>query len=192
MATSTGQPNPSLPYEPVGRWGHISAIVEGRNYMMLGHHGAVTTTAPPPTVVEIFQDEFTNWQPKPTLGQPPPGLVRAACIAIDSYIYLVGGRDEKAYYNTIHCLDTKRLMWREIQASNPSEAPMAKYGPGMVSLSSNVLVIVAGYGRLPDQHRPDAQYTPNPKHEGQGWNNELHCFHVDSSELCNLFAKVHT
>jgi len=186
MAISTGQPNPSLPYQPVGRWGHISAIVEGRNYIMLGGHGAVTTRAPPPTVVEVFQDDFPNWQRKPTSGQPPSGLFFAVCIAIDSYIYHFGGRDEKAYYNTIHCLDTKRLIWREIQASNPSEAPMAKYGPGMVSLSSNILVVVAGYGWLPDHHGPDAQYTPHPDpgYEGQGWTNELHCFHVDSSELC--------
>ena len=178
MATSTGQPNPPLPCEPVGRWGHISAIVEGRNYMMLGHHGALTRR-PPPTVVEVFQDEIPNWQQKPTSGQSPPGLVDSACTAIGSNIYVF--RD-----TTVHYLDTKRLIWREIQASNPSEAPMAKYGPGMVSLNSNVLVIVAGYGWLPDHHGPDAQYTPHPDpgYEGQGWTNELHCFHVDSSELC--------
>ena len=190
MATSTGQPNPPLPYEPVGRWGHISAIVEGINYMMLGDHGALTTTAPPPTVVEVFEEEFPSWQQKPTSGQPPPGLVSAACIANDIHIYIFGGTDITTAYKTIHHLDTKRLVWREIQASNPSEAPMAKYGPGMVSLNSNVLVVVAGYGLLPEQQHPDAQYIPDPEHEGLGWTNELHCFHVDSSEL--WFAKVHT
>ena len=186
MATSTGQPNPSLPYEPVGRWGHISAIVEGRNYMMLGHHGALTTRAAAPTVVEVFQDEFPKWQQKPTLGQPPPGLVSAACIAVDSYIYHFGGIDEATFYNTIHCLDTKRLIWKEISTSNPGEAPMAKGSAGMIALSPNILVVVAGYGDLPKHHCPYAQYTPDPDpdHEGQGWTNELHCFHVDSSELC--------
>jgi len=183
MATSTGQP-PSLPYEPVGRWGHISAVIQDRQYTINGRYGALASR-PPPAMVEIL-DIIPNWQQKATSGQTPPGTLFAACIAMDSYIYHFGGRDEKAYYNTIHCLDTKRLIWREIQASNPSEAPMAKYGPGMVSLSSNILVVVAGYGWLPDHHGPDAQYTPHPDpgYEGQGWTNELHCFHVDSSELC--------
>ena len=185
MATSTGQPNPSLPYEPVGRFGHISAIVEGRNYMMLGYHGALTTRAPPPTVVEVF-DEFSNWQQKPTSGQPPPGLDSAACIAVDNYIYRFGGFDGTTFYNAIHCLDTKRLIWKEISTSNPGEAPMAKDSAGMIALSPNILVIVAGYGYLPDNHHRDAQYIPNlnPGYEGRGWTNELHCFHVDSSELC--------
>ena len=176
MATSTGKPNPSLPYEPVGRWGHISAIVEGRNYMMLGHHGALTRR-PPPTVVEVFQDEIPNWQQKPTSGQSPPGLVDSACTAIGSNIYVFRN-------TTIHCLDTKRLIWRKIQASNPSEAPMAKMGAGMVSLTTNILVIVGGFQKRPNHRHPDRHYIPNPKCEGWGWTNELHCFHVDSSELC--------
>ena len=154
--------------------------------MMLGHHGALTTRAAAPTVVEVFQDEFPKWQQKPTLGQPPPGLVSAACIAVDSYIYHFGGIDEATFYNTIHCLDTERLIWKEISTSNPGEAPMAKHSVGMISLSPNILVIVAGYGDLTDHHCPDAQYTPHPdpEYEGLGWTNELHCFHVDSSELC--------
>ena len=185
MAISTGQPNPSLPYEPVGRWGHISAIVEGRNYMMLGHHGALTTRAPPPTVVEVL-DEVPHWHQKTTSGQSPPGLVSAACIAIDSHIYHFGGHDGTTFYNTIHCLDTKRLIWKEISTSNPGEAPMARSYAGMIALSPNILVVVAGYGDLPKHHCPDAQYTPDPdpRNEGLGWTNELHCFHVDSSELC--------
>jgi len=154
--------------------------------MMLGHPGAVTTRAPPPTVVEVFQEEFTNWKQKTTSGQPPPGLVYAACIAIDSYIYHFGGYDGTSFYNTMHCLDTKRLIWKEISTSNPGEAPMAKHSTGMTALSPTILVVVAGYGKLPVHHSRDAQYTPNPDpgYEGLGWTNELHCFHVDSSELC--------
>ena len=183
MAASTGQP-PSLPYEPVGRWGHISAVIQDRQYTFKGRYGALASRLPP-KMVEIL-DIIPNWQQKATSGQTPPGTLFAACIAMDSYIYHFGGHDEKAYYNTIHCLDTKRLIWKEISTSNPGEAPMAKDSAGMIALSPNILVIVAGYGYLPDNHHRDAQYIPNlnPGYEGRGWTNELHCFHVDSSELC--------
>ena len=181
MAASTGQP-PSLSYEPVGRWGHISAVIQDRQYTFKGRYGALASRLPP-KMVEIL-DIIPNWQQKATSGQTPPGTLFAACIAMNSYIYHFGGRDEKAYYSTIHCLETKRLIWKKILTSNPGEAPMAKCSAGMIALSPNILVVVAGYGKLPDHHRRDVQYTPDPKREGWGWTNELHCFHVDSSEIC--------
>ena len=185
MAANTGQP-PSLPYEPVGRWGHISAIVEGRQYTCHGHCGAATAK-PHPRVVEIFQHSMPNWKQKATSGQATPGLLSAACTTIGIHIYVFGGSDDTAYYSTIHRLDTKSLTWTEITTSNPGEAPMAKCNAGMLVMSVSILVIVGGYGMLPHhQHHPNRQYTPDPDpgYEGRGWTNELHCFHVDSSELC--------
>ena len=180
MAASTGQP-PSLPYRPLGRFGHVSTIIEGRQYMWHGSYGALS--GPPPSVVEVFEDVLPNWQQKATSGQPPPESVYAACTSIGIHIYVFGGLDTKTAYNTIHRLDTKRLVWRELPTSNPSEAPMAKWCARMVSLTTNILVIVGGYGILPDHRHPNRQYTPYPVYEGMGWTNELHCFHVVSSEL---------
>ena len=179
MAANTGQP-PSLPYEPVGRLGHISAVVSGRQYTCHGHYGAATAKTHP-RMVEIFQHSIPNWEQKPTSGQPAPGLLFAACTTIGIHIYVFGGGDDTAstFCNTIHRLDLKSLIWTEISTSNPREAPMAKYSAGMVSVRDNILVIVGGYGKLPDHQHPNRQYTPDADPE-LGWTNELHCFHVDS------------
>ena len=61
------------------------------------------------------------------------------------------------------------------------EAPMHKFDSAMLE-HANKLVVSGGYGVLPELSDPD-KYVPNPKYEGMGYTNEVHCFHVDSSEL---------
>ena len=180
MASPPGHP-PSQ-YEPAGRWGHCSTFIDGKYYTYGGHFGA--GGSPPLSMVEILDLVTEKWQQIPTAGETPPGHMNASCAVIGTSLFHFGGRDGYKYYNTIHCLETSKLMWRANPADNPRHAPMSKSGAGMVVVG-NILIITGGYGDLPDHPNPDKYVPgPDPDHEGEGWTNEVHCFHVDSSELC--------
>ena len=58
---------------------------------------------------------------------------------------------------------------------------MRKFGSAML-VYANKLVVSGGCGVLPELSDPD-KYVPDPEYEGWGHTNEVHCFHVDSSEL---------
>ena len=179
MASPPGHP-PSLHYyEPQGQIWHCSVIINGKQYTYGGQFGAGGSS--PISMVEILDLATEKWQQIPTTGETPPGHISASCTAVGTYIFHFGGRDRYKYYNTIHCLEISKLMWRANPADNPRHAPMSKNGSGMVVVG-NILIISGGFGELPDHPNPD-NYVPDPDREGEGWTNKVHCFHVDSSEL---------
>ena len=180
MASPPGHLPSQHYYEPQGRFSHCSAIVDGKQYTYGGYFGA--GGSPPLSMVEILDLVTEKWQQIPTTGEAPPGYMDASCAAVGTYIFHFGGRDANKYYNTIHCLEISKLTWRATPAVNPRQAPIPKYGAGMVVIG-NILIISGGVGYLPD-HPDPGKYVPNPVYEGRGYTNEVHCFHVDSSELC--------
>ena len=180
MAFPPGHP-PSQ-YEPAGRWCHCSAFISGKYYTYGGDCGAGGSA--PISMVEILDSVTEKWQQIPTTGETPPGHMNASCAAVGTYIFHFGGQDRYNYYNTIHCLEISKLTWSAVLPANSQEAPMPKFDSGMLIYANN-LVVVGGYGDVPQHPHPD-KYVPDPYpgYEGQGWTNEVHCFHVDSSELC--------
>ena len=181
MASPPGPP-PLEHSEPQGQIWHWSVIVDGKQYTYGGDFGA--GGSPPLSTVETFDLVTEQWQQMPTTGEAPPGHMNSSCAAVGTHIHHFGGRDkEYRYYNTIHCLEISQLTWRATPAVNPHEAPMLKGGAAML-VYGNTLVISGGYGVLPQNPNPN-KYIPDPDYEeGQGYTNEVHCFHVDSSELC--------
>ena len=178
MASPPGPP-PLEHNEPQGRWCHCSAIVDGKQYTYGGYCGA--GGFPTLTAVHVFNNVTELWQETPTSGEPPPGFMGASCATIGARLFHFGGGDGTNYHNTIHCLDINSGWWISMPATNLQEAPMLKGGAGMLAYE-NILVVSGGYGDLPAHPDPE-KYVPNPENEGEGWTNELHCFHVDSSEL---------
>ena len=179
MASPPG-PFPPEHYEPQGRLWHCSAIVDGKQYTYGGYCGAGKT--PTLTAVDVFDPETQLWQQTPTSGQPPPGFLWGSCAVNGAHLYHFGGYDGSNYYNTIHCLNMEDLSWSAATATHTQGAPMHKSFAGMLGYANN-LVITGGHGVLTELSDPD-KFVPHPRYEGQGWTNEIHCFQVDSSELC--------
>ena len=173
--------HPPSQYEPAGRWGHCSTFIDGKKYTYGGHCGA--GGVPPLSMVEILDLVTEKWQQTPTSGDPPPGYINASCAVIGAHLFHFGGMDvSNRFYNTIHQFDTRVLRWNPIRPTNTQEGPRPKINAGMIDHEKR-LVISGGYADLPDHPHPD-KYVPDPDDEGRGWTNEVHCFHVDSSELC--------
>ena len=177
MASTPGPP-PSQ-HEPQGRYGHWSAIVDGKQYTYGGHSGV--GRSPTLTTVNIFDPTTKLWQLTPTSGEPPPGFVGASCGVIGQQLFHFGGHDGSNMYNTVHILNVTNLSWSTTTSTHTQGAPMRKFGSAMLE-HANKLVVSGGYGVLPELSDPD-KYVPHPEYEGRGYTNEVHCFHVDSSEL---------
>ena len=183
-------------YEPQARFGHCSALVNGKIFMYGGHISPRLTQ--PPTVVDVFDPATAKWDQITTTGPPPPGFMYASCAVIAIYLYEFGGRDEISYFNDIHQLNTTNLKWAKLDVANQGEAPMAKAGAAMVSYNQRILITVGGYGILPYHHRSGTEYIPDPNFPVQGWTNELLYFDVNSGELYvqlhsfTLFTSLHT
>ena len=172
---------PPSQHEPQERFWHCSAIVDGKQYTYGGHFGK---DGPPTlTTVNIFDPTTELWQQTPTSGEPPPGFWLASCCVIGPQLYHFGGYDGSKRYNTIHSLNTTDLSWSAATPTHTQGAPMCKIGSGILVYANN-LVVSGGYGDLPELSDPD-KYVPDsePGYEDRGWTNEVHCFHVDSSEL---------
>ena len=180
MATAPPTP-PDLHYEPKPRYGHCSALVEGKWITYGGDFGADGGVADPPTSVDVFDPDKEEWTQTGTSGKPPSGVYGAACVAVGPLLYHIGGSDDDNRYNTVHCLDTTTMEWRELQPSNPQAAPMKKGGLGGLSYK-NKIVTVGGHGVLPINHQPGVEYVPDPKNEGDGWTNEVVCYDTEQSE----------
>ena len=179
---ATAPPSPPDPhYEPKPRYGHCSALVEGKWITYGGHYGADGGIADPPTSVNVFDPDREEWTQMTTSGTPPSGIGYAACIAVGPLLYHIGGLDDDNLYSTVHCLDTTTKEWRELQPVNPPEAPMKKYGLAGISYG-NIIVTVGGNGVLPTNRHPGVEYIPDPKRKGEGWTNEVVCYDTEQSE----------
>ena len=180
MATSYASP-PDPRYKPKSRWGHCSALVEGKWITYGGDFGADVGYADPPTSVDVFDPDREEWTQMTISGSPPSGVLGAACVAVGPLLYHIGGEDEGNGYNTVHCLDTTTKEWRELHPANPQAAPMKK--SGMVGISyRNTVVTVGGYGFLPTNRHPGVEYIPRPEVEGEEWTNEVVCYDTEQSE----------
>ena len=96
-------------------------------------------------------------------------------------LFHFGGSDGSNVYNMIHCLNTTDLSWSATTSTHMQGAPMRKFYSAMLE-HANKLVVSGGFGVLPELSDPD-KYVPDPARDGNGHTNEVHCFHVDSSEL---------
>ena len=178
---ATAPPSPPDPrYEPKPRYSHCSALVEGK-WITYGGVGSDGGRADPPTSINVFDPDREEWTQMTTSGSPPSGVVDAACVAVGPLLYHIGGLDEGADYNTVHCLDTTTMEWRELQPANPQAAPMKKFGLAGISYGS-IIVTVGGCGVLPTNRHPGVEYIPHPESEGEGWTNEVVCYDTEQSE----------
>ena len=168
-------------YEPHARWGHWTALINGKLYTYGGCYPGISRE--PPSVVELFDVATELWVQSPTSGPPPPGFIDAVCVVMGENCYHFGGRNGVDYFNGIHKLNSHTLIWKELKPMNPHAAPMCKAGTCMVSFSERYLVTFAGYGTLPEHPHRGAEYVPDPKFGGRrGWTNELLVFDTSSSK----------
>ena len=179
--------SPALPtvlqYEPTARWGHCTAVVNGRLLMYGGTDSDGQTHDEPPSVVEIFEDG--TWKSILTTGELPEGYVGLTATAVaDTLFTFAGVGGERSYSNKLFALRTVSLEWNELHPVNPDEAPSAKVQSAIIAFQRNILCTFGGNGPLPTSPYPGAEYVAKEDEDGEGCNNELACYDLSKGVLC--------
>lgn len=97
-----------------------------------------------------------------------------------THLYVYGGYDGSDWQSSLHQLDTKSWMWKDISSS---AGPMKKSACGMVAYDSK-LVLFGGYGSPSGPIQRGAELIKNVGRSTnvRGWTNELHVFDLKEGE----------
>ena len=171
----------ALYQESSPRFLHCAAQV-GENCYLWGGHFSEKGLKGPALSLQIFHSINETWEAKTTTGNPPSGLLEGACTTASKSLYHFGGNDGNQFYNSLHCLQSDTLQWRELRAA--ANRPMPKSGCGIVTyreeaLSAASLIVFAGYGKPVSPTSPGARFVPDDRFFGwRGWTNEMHLFNL--------------
>ena len=90
-----------------------------------------------------------SWSSQITTGTPPLGVIGVSCTTNINNIYYFGGwcGHDNCYHNSLNCLDTLTLQWRELQSTANNSVSKRGYG-GMMLMESEdepqQLLIIGG------------------------------------------------
>uniref|UniRef100_A0A1X7TUF4 Uncharacterized protein n=1 Tax=Amphimedon queenslandica TaxID=400682 RepID=A0A1X7TUF4_AMPQE len=89
------------------------------------------------SVIDKFDLLSGVWSSESTDGTPPFGIRGVSCAAINNNIYYFGGfcGHESCYHNSLNCLDTLTLQWKELQPTGDNSVTKRGYG-GMIAMGS--------------------------------------------------------
>ena len=166
--------------EPSPRFGHLSAVVEGKLCVYRGRtKDFLKEKSGLASSVHSFDGLLESWSSEDTGGDvPPPGLHDGACAYSGHHVYVYGGYDGSAHQGSLHQLDTRTWTWKQLS----STGPMRKAGCKMVAYDSN-LVLFGGYGIPSGPTQPGAEFVKYSKYtDGSGLTNELHTFDLIKGE----------
>ena len=167
-------------YEPLPRFSHVSQSVGSKVVVQGGRTKDFSekTQQHLTSVVETLDPYSELWEQRQVEGDAPsPGTYAAANTSINDDLYTFGGYDGRAYFNTLHKLDTKTWHWCQLSPQNAEGAPMPKAGCRMISIKDS-LVVFGGLGRPGGPAEPRSFMKDTRDTDGSGWTNELHIYHL--------------
>ena len=153
-------------YEPDPRYSPFSAVIHGELYVWGGK--AVATTS-----LQVYHPCLESWRQLDTRGPPPTGLACGGSAHSENYFYVYGGiRQDGSYSLCLHRLDTMTSSWTQV-AAHSADAPMKKYGCGMI-IYENSVIIIGGWGIRNGPIQPGSEWRKGRDEYNKGWTNEMH------------------
>ena len=130
---STGQ------YQLGWRYHHTTAVVGEVLYCWGGTREGFDWSHDSPikrqctSAIDAFNLLSGVWSSQPARGTPPLGIIGVSCTTINNNIYYFGGwcGHGTCYHNSLNCLDTLTLQWKELQSTNNNSVTKRGYG-GMI------------------------------------------------------------
>ena len=186
---STGQ------YRPGWRAEHTTAVVGEVLYCWGGHQEGLDESHDSPSKIQCTSaiDAFNLlsgvWSSKPTRGTPPLGMIGVFCTTINNNIYYFGGYcgHDSCYHNSLNCLDTLSLQWKELQPT--SNNPVIKRGfGGMIVMGSEgepqQLLVIGGQGPISANtvYHHQFKYKKIPSRDDRLRTNEQNIYNMSSGK----------
>ena len=178
----------SAPYRPPGVRGSCAFVHNGAFHI---HSGCLSggydhVDAHTPRDLEHLDLTTLEWSVSETKGeQVPEGVSGACCTVIGDNLYTFGGWIYGGLRTAdVHQLDLLTLIWKHLDAKNPTQGPIMKDKCGMVPYGEAMLCVFGGYGGYPSL--PGLVHQPGARYEWDSnalllncWTNELHVFHIE-------------
>ena len=150
---STGQ------YQLGWRSQHTTAVVGEVLYCWGGFREGLVGSHDSPTkrqctsAIDAFNLLSGVWSSQPTRGTPPLGIIGVSCTTINNNIYYFGGYcgHDTCNHNSLNCLDTLTLQWKELQSTNNNSVSKRSFG-GMIVMGSEgepqQLLVIGGMASI--------------------------------------------
>ena len=164
---STGQ------YQLGWRARHTTAVVGEVLYCWGGEQEGLDASHDSPTkrectsAIDGFNLLSRVWSSQPTRGTPPLGIIGVSCTTINNNIYYFGGYcgHDICFHNSLNCLDTLTLQWKELQPTTSDNSVTKRAYGGMIAMESEgepqQLLVIGGVGPLSiaTQYHPQFKYN---------------------------------
>ncbi|XP_019857672.1 PREDICTED: uncharacterized protein LOC109585968 [Amphimedon queenslandica] len=117
------------------------------------------------STIDAFNFLSGVWSSQPTRGTPPLGIMGVSCTTINNNIYYFGGwcGHDTCYHNSLNCLDTLTLQWKELQPTDNNSVTKRNFG-GMIAMGGEgepqQLLVVGGIAprSTTTQYHPQFKY----------------------------------
>ena len=186
---STGQ------YRPRWRAEHTTAVVGEVLYCWGGYQEGLDESHDSPTkrqctsAIDAFNLLSGVWSPKPTRGTPPLGVIGVSCTTINNNIYYFGGwcGHDNCFHNSLNCLDTLTLQWKELQPTSDNSVNKRGFG-GMIVMGSEgepqQLLVIGGQGPISPntQYHHQFKYNKIPSLDDHLSTNEQNIYNLSSGK----------
>ena len=186
---STGQ------YRPGWRAEHTTAVVGEVLYCWGGRQKGFDKSHYSPSmrqctsVIDAFNLLSGVWSSKPTRGTPPLGIRGVSCTTINNNIYYFGGYcgHDSCYHNSLNCLDTLTLQWKELQPNSDNSVTKRGFG-GMIVMGSEgepqQLLVIGGIAPISTiiQYHHQFKYSKIPSRDDRLRTNEQNIYNLSSGK----------
>ena len=102
-----------------------------------------------------------RWEELHTTGTPPLGVQGYASCHFGRDIFYFAGYcgHEECYHNSLYCLSTKTLAWKELFPTSKTSGPMRKDGTALLPFDDQLLAVAGSGPKAPTNPSPMAKYT---------------------------------
>ena len=122
-----------------------------------------------------------RWEQLHTTGIPPLGVEDyASCHFGEDIFYFAGDCGHKGcYHNSLYCLSTETLAWKELFSTSITSGPMRKACTGLLPFDGQLLAVAGSGSEAPTNPSPMAKYSSKGS---LVYTNEHHIFNREKGE----------
>ena len=132
-----------------------------------------------------------RWEQLHTTGTPPLGVRGYANFHFSGDIFYFAGYcgHDGCYHNSLYCLSTQMLAWKELFPTSKIIGPMRKVGTALLPFDGQLLAVAGRGTEAPTNPSPMAKYS---QWIGRVYTNEHHVFNREKGEqLFSLAWCIH-
>ena len=108
-----------------------------------------------------FMSPMYRWEQLHTTGTPPLGGCGYASCHFGGDIFYFAGYcgHERCYHNSLYCLSTETLVWKELFPTSKTSGPMRKVGTALLPFDGQLLAVAGRGSETPTNPSPMAKYS---------------------------------